>query len=71
MIGVKVTCPKKLWHLLESKFASNKLTNRLMMKMSLYSLKLEYEGNLFDHISKFNELVSRLMNARDNIKDEE
>jgi len=42
-----------------------------MMNMSLYSLKMEDECNVFDHINKFNELVFRLMNARHNIKDEE
>ena len=42
-----------------------------MMKMNLYSLKMEDEGDVFDHINKFNELVSRLMNAGENIKDEE
>lgn len=68
---LKETCPKKLWDLLESKFASTTLTNRLMMKINLYSLKMEDEGNVFDHINKFNELVSRLMNAGDDIKDEE
>jgi len=68
---LKVIFLKKLWDLLECKFSSTKLTNRLMMKMSLHSLKMEDECNVFYHINKFNELVSRLMNAKDNIKDEE
>nr|KYP36341.1 Retrovirus-related Pol polyprotein from transposon TNT 1-94 [Cajanus cajan]KYP52429.1 Retrovirus-related Pol polyprotein from transposon TNT 1-94 [Cajanus cajan] len=68
---LKETSPRKLWNLLEGKFASTTLTNRLMMKMDLYSLKMEDEGNVFDHINKFNELVSRLMNAGETIKDEE
>ncbi|KAL2320564.1 hypothetical protein Fmac_029533 [Flemingia macrophylla] len=42
-----------------------------MMKIDLYSLKMEDEGNVFDHINKFNELVSRLVNAGETIKDEE
>lgn len=42
-----------------------------MMKMNLYSLKMEDEGNVFDHINKFNEFVSRIMNAWEDIKDEE
>lgn len=57
VIVLKETSPKKLWDLLESKFAPTILTNRLMMNMNLYSLKMEYEGNVFDHINKFNELV--------------
>lgn len=55
---LKEITPKKLWDLLESKFASTTLNNRLMMKMNLYSFKMEDEGNVFDHINKFNELVS-------------
>jgi hypothetical protein len=37
------------------------------MKINLYSLKMEDEGNMFNHINKFNELIFRLMNAEDNI----
>ena len=68
---LKETSPKSLWDTLESKFASKTLTNRLMMKMDLYSLKMEEGGNVIDHINKFNELVSRLLNAGETIKDEE
>lgn len=68
---LKETSPKKLWDTLESKFASKTLTNRLMMKMDLYSLKMEEGGNVTDHINKFNEMVSRLLNAGETIKDEE
>lgn len=32
---------------------------------------MEDEGNVFDHINKFNEFVSRIMNAGEDIKDEE
>ncbi|VFQ64552.1 unnamed protein product [Cuscuta campestris] len=68
---LKETSPKKLWETLESKFASKTLTNRLMMRMDLYSLKMEEGGSIIDHINKFNELVSRLLNAGETIKDEE
>ncbi|VFQ86447.1 unnamed protein product [Cuscuta campestris] len=68
---LKETSPKKLWETLESKFASKTLTNRLMMRMDLYSLKMEDGGSVIDHINKFNEQVSRLLNAGETIKDEE
>lgn len=42
-----------------------------MMKMSLYSLKMEDKGNVFNHIKKFNEMVYTIMNAGEVIKDEE
>jgi gag-polypeptide of LTR copia-type len=68
---LKETSPKVLWETLESKFASKTLTNRLMMKMDLYSLKMEEGCSVIDHINKFNEQVSRLLNAGETIKDEE
>ncbi|VFQ61770.1 unnamed protein product [Cuscuta campestris] len=68
---LKETSPKKLWETLESKFASKTLTNWLMMRMDLYSLKMEEGGSIIDHINKFNEQVSRLLNAGETIKDEE
>jgi len=41
-----------------------------MMKIDLYSLKMEDGGNVFDHINKFNELISIHMNVGDkSIKD--
>lgn len=41
--------------------------------MNLYSMEMEMEdeGSIFDHINKFNELVFRIMNAWEDIKDEE
>lgn len=42
-----------------------------MMEMNLYSLKMEDEDNVFDHIYKFNEPTSRFMKVGENIKDEE
>ena len=47
------------------------LTNRLCLKMELYSLKMEERGNLHDHINLFNQLVCQLMNANDKIGEEE
>ncbi|VFQ59821.1 unnamed protein product [Cuscuta campestris] len=68
---LKETTPKALWDKLESIYASKSLTNRLCLKMELYSLKMEEGGNLHDHINMFNQLVCQLMNADDKIKDEE
>ncbi len=68
---LKETTPKALWEKLESIYASKSLTNRLCLKMELYSLKMEEGGNLHDHINSFNQLVCQLSNADDNIKEEE
>ena len=39
--------------------------------MELYQLKMEMGGDLHDHINKFNQLVSQLLNADDKLYDEE
>ena len=51
---LKETTPKVLWTKFESIYASKSLTNRLCLKMELYSLKMEECGNLHDHINAFN-----------------
>ena len=68
---LKETTPKALWEKLENIYASKSLTNRLYLKMKLYQLKMEMGGDLHDHINKFNQLVSQLLNANDNHSDEE
>ena len=68
---LKETTPKALWEKLENIYASKSLTNLLCLKMELYQLKIEMEGDLHDHINKFNRLVSQLLNADDKISDEE
>lgn len=65
------TTPKDLWKKLEDIYASKSLTNRLCLKMELYSLRMEERGNLHDHINTFNQLVCQLLNAGDKIQDEE
>ena len=50
---------------------SKSLTNRLCLKMELYQLNMEMGGDLHDHINKFNQLVSQLLNANDELSTEE
>lgn len=68
---LKENTPKGIWDKLASIYASKSLTNRLFLKMDLYSLKLEEGGNLHDHINSFNQLVCRLSNVDEVMKDEE
>ncbi|KAL5149367.1 Retrovirus-related Pol polyprotein from transposon TNT 1-94 [Glycine soja] len=68
---LKETTLKALWEKLENIYASKLLTNRFGLKMELYQLKMEMEGDLHDHINKFNQLVSQLLNADDKLSDEE
>ena len=68
---LKETTPKTLWEKLENIYASKSLTNCLCLKMELYQLKIEMEGDLHGHINKFNQLVSQLFNVDDKLFDEE
>lgn len=68
---LKEKTPKDICDKLTSIYASKSLTNRLYMKMDLYSLKLEEGGNLHDHINSFNQLVCQLSNVDEVLKDEE
>ena len=68
---LKETTSKALWEKLENIYASKSLTNRLCLKMELYQLKMEMGGDLYDHINKFNQLVSQLLNADDKLSNEE
>jgi len=68
---LKETTPKVLLEKLENIYVSKSLTNRLCLKMELYQLKMEMGGYLHDHINKFNQLVSQLLNADDKLSDKE
>ena len=52
-------------------YASKSLTNRLCLKMELYSSKMEEGDDLHDHINSFNRLVCQLLNTDNKIEDEE
>ena len=68
---LKETTPKALWEKLENIYVSKSLTNRLCLKMELYQFKMEMGGDFHDHINKFDQLVSQLLNADDKLSDEE
>jgi len=68
---LKETTPKALWEKLKNIYAPKSLTNRLCLKMELYQLKMEMGGDLHDHINKFNQLVSQLLNADDKLSNKE
>ena len=62
--------PKRLWEKLEDIYASKSLTNRLCLKIDLYSLKMDKGTSLHDHLNEFNRLVSQLLTISDELKDE-
>ena len=68
---LKETTPKASREKFENIYTSKSLTNRLCLKMELYQLNMEMGGDLHDHINKFNQLVSQLLNANDELSNEE
>jgi len=68
---LKKTTPKALWEKLENIYASKSLTNCLCLKMELYQIKMKMRGDLYNHINKFNKLVSQLLNTDDKLSVEE
>ena len=48
---LKETTSKALWEKLKNIYASKSLTNRFCLKMELYQLKMEMDGDLHDHIN--------------------
>ena len=68
---LKESTSKALWEKLENIYASKSLTNRLCLKMKLYRLKMNMGEDLHDHINKFNQLISQLLNTNDKLSDEE
>ena len=71
MTVLKETSPNVLWKKLESTYLSKSLTNRLCLKMDLYTLRMDEGRNIYDHINNFNQLVCQLLNLGEKIEEEE
>ena len=67
MTVLKETSSNVLWTKLESTYLSKSLTNRLCLKMDLYTLRMDESGNIYDHINNFNQLVCQLLNLGEKI----
>ena len=65
------TSPKFLWNKLEIIYLSKSLTNRLCLKMHLYTSRMDEGGNIYDYINNFNKLVYQLLNLGEKIEEEE
>ena len=61
----------EMWKKLEKIYASKSLTNHLSLKIDLYTLRMEEEDNLHDHINEFNRLVCQLLSVGEKLSDEE
>ena len=63
--------PKGIWDKLEELYASKSLTNRLLLKLDLYSLKMEEGTSVHKHLLEFNRLKAQVISIGEKIGDEE
>ncbi|KAL8125785.1 hypothetical protein AgCh_013171 [Apium graveolens] len=63
--------PKNLWEKLTKTYHSNSLANKLFLKKDLFGLKMEEDGDLRDHLNRFNGLINQLNNLDEKLKDED
>jgi gag-polypeptide of LTR copia-type len=62
---------KDLWEKLESKYMKKSLTNRLRLKLRLYTLRMVEGTPISDHISEFASLVNDLSKLDAKVEDED
>ena len=60
-----------IWLKLESRYMSNSLTNKLLLKKKLYGLKMAQGSTLNQHISVFNQIISDLNRVHVKFKEED
>ena len=60
-----------IWLKLESRYMSNSLTNKLLLKKQLYGLKMAQGSTLNQHISVFNQIISDLNRVHVKSKEED
>ncbi|KAL8113644.1 hypothetical protein AgCh_020822 [Apium graveolens] len=63
--------PKNLWEKLTKTYHSKYLANKLFLKKDLFGLKMEEDGDLRDHLNRFNGLINQLNNLDEKLKDED
>ena len=51
---------KKLWKKLSEIYQEKSLVNTIFLRKKLYSLRIEEGGKFFEHMEKFNMLVTQL-----------
>ena len=69
-IGEKMTA-KEAWDKLESTYMGKTISNKLLLKEQLFSLKMEEGDDLHDHISKFQNCIINLEKVGSKMDDED
>ena len=56
-----IKSPRVVWQILESRYMSKSLTNKLYLKQRLYGLKMHEGSNLEQHVNIFNQIITNLV----------
>ena len=57
----KCTTVEEIWKRLEELYMTKNLSNKLYLKKELYSLRMSENTDALQHLSKFNGLISQLL----------
>ena len=66
--GLDVNNPKILWEQLAKTYQSKFLASKLFLKKDLSGLTMEEDGDLRDHVNRFNRLITQLNNLDEKFK---
>lgn len=68
---LEIVDPKVLWDKLAKTYQSKSLANKLFLKKDLFGLKMEEDGDLRDHLNRFNGLITQLNHLDEKLEDED
>ena len=60
--ALKLNNPKILWEQLANTYQSKSLASKSFLKKDLFGLTIEEDGDLRDHLNRFNGLITHLNN---------
>ena len=65
------TTAEEIWKRLEELYMAKNLSNKLYLKKELYSLRMSESTDMLQHLSKFNSLISQLLQFKVTFDDED
>jgi len=65
------TSAKKIWEILDSKYLTKNIEDRLYLKRRLYRFQLKNEIFISEHMNNYKKLLTNLANVDEVIKDED
>ncbi|XP_020253883.1 uncharacterized protein LOC109830942 [Asparagus officinalis] len=62
---------KRLWEILNAKYLTKSIKNRLHLKKRFYQFKMKMEVSIMEHVNNFMKLLSDIVNMDIMVKDED